>query len=339
MAARRLFEKGIMVKDGAAIERLAEVDSVVFDKTGTLSLGSPRLLASDFVASDALSVAAAMAVHSNHPYSHAIATAGRTAPQGVAFDCVAELPGFGLEARLGEAVYRLGRADWALAEAAPPECAAGVVLSKDGCQAAHFRFEDRLRPDALEAVAELGRHGLSAVIVSGDADAPVQEMAAQFGVPGAARVMPAQKLDYVRSVTAAGLHVLMVGDGLNDAPALAAAYASMAPATAADVGRNAADFVFLRDSLLAVPQAVRIAREAGRLVRQNMAIAIVYNLLAVPLAVTGFVTPLVAAVAMSASSIIVVANAARLRGRTWKRRSGAAAPAFTSLPLLSVGGR
>jgi len=341
MAARRLFEKGIMVKDGAAIERLAEIDSVVFDKTGTLTLGSPHLVASELLARDALTVAAAIAVHSNHPYSRAIAAAGRAAQEkAVAFDSVVEHPGFGLEARQGEVVYRLGRADWAFAAGAPPENAAGVVLSKDGRHVAHFRFEDRLRPGALEAVAELGRHGLSLIIVSGDADAPVQEMAAQFGVPAAARVLPAQKLDYVRSVTATGRRVLMVGDGLNDAPALAAAYASMAPATAADVGRNAADFVFLRESLLAVPQAVRIAREAAGLVRQNMAIAVVYNLFAVPLAVAGLVTPLVAAIAMSASSIIVVANAARLRGRTWRRgSSGAAAAAFTSLPLVSAGGR
>src|SRR5690348_8349038 len=116
-------------------------------------------------------------------------------------------------------------------------------------------------------------------------------------------------------------------------------HASMAPATAADVGRNAADFVFLRESLLAVPQVARIAREAAGLVRQNMAIAIVYNLFAVPLAAAGLVTPLVAAVAMSASSIIVVANAARLRGRTWKTRSGAAVAAFANLPLVSAGGR
>jgi Cu2+-exporting ATPase len=128
----------------------------------------------------------------------------------------------------------------------------------------------------------------------------------------------------------------MAGDGLNDAPALAAAHASIAPATAADVGRNTADFVFLRESLLAVPQAIRTAREASRLVRQNMAIAIVYNLLAIPLAVSGLVTPLIAAVAMSASSIIVVTNASRLRGRTWPARPAHARKPSASLPLVSA---
>jgi Cu2+-exporting ATPase len=338
MAARRLFERGIMVKDGAAIERLAEIDTVVFDKTGTLSMGSPSLIGPECIDRDALRIAAAIASHSRHPYSLAITAAGRAiGTPAVAFDAIEEHPGSGLEAWIGPTLYRLGRADWAITKYRLPDHAAGIVLAKDGRAEAHFRLKDPLRPDARQAVAELQHNGYAVTIVSGDADAPVRELAVQFGVPAAARVLPAQKLDYVRSLTSAGRHVLMVGDGLNDAPAVTAAHASIAPATAADVSRNAADFVFLRESLLAVPQAVRTAREAGRLVRQNMTIAIIYNLFAVPLAVSGLVTPLVAAVAMSASSIIVVANAARLRGRTWgKRGSDVAAESFTCMSLLGA---
>ena len=321
MAARRLFEGGIMVKDGAAIERLAEIDTVVFDKTGTLSLGQPALASPKLIDRGALCIAAAMAAHSRHPYSLAIAAAGRkmgTTP--VDFDALEEIPGSGLEARIGQTVFRLGRPHWAAIGGDQTVDAASVVLARNGHIEARFCLNDRLRPDARQAVDELKRNGCAVAVVSGDADVPVHDAASRLGVPAVARMLPAEKLDYVRSLAAEGSRVLMVGDGLNDAPSLAAAHASMAPATAADVGRNAADFVFLRESLMAVPRAVRTAREAARLVRQNVTIAIVYNLLAVPLAVSGLVTPLIAAVAMSASSIVVVANASRLRGRTWPAR-------------------
>jgi Cu2+-exporting ATPase len=337
MAARRLFEGGIMVKDGAAIERLAEIDTVVFDKTGTLSLGQPALASPELIDRDAMRIAAAMAAHSRHPYSLAIAAAGHDlATMPVTFDMIEEHPGSGLQARIGQTLYRLGRPSWAIADGNLPSDAAGVILAKDGRAEAQFRLDDRLRPDAKRAIDELKRNGCAVVILSGDADAPVHDAASRLGVPAVARLLPGEKLDYVRALAAAGSRVLMAGDGLNDAPALAAAHASIAPATAADVGRNAADFVFLRESLLAVPQAIRTAREASHLVRQNMAIAIVYNLLAIPLAVSGLVTPLIAAVAMSASSIIVVANASRLRGRTWPAPPAHARKPSASLPLVSA---
>jgi Cu2+-exporting ATPase len=150
--------------------------------------------------------------------------------------------------------------------------------------------------------------------MSGDSDEPVRRLSAALDVPYLAGVSPAGKTQHIAELTASGRRVLMVGDGLNDTPALAAAHVSMAPASAADVSRSAADLVFLRNSLTAVPQAIVVARNASQLVRQNLILAVGYNAIAVPIAILGHVTPLIAAVAMSASSIIVIANALRLTG-------------------------
>jgi Cu2+-exporting ATPase len=318
MAARRLFENGIMVRDGAAMERLAEIDSVVFDKTGTLTHGHPRLLDAQAHDSEALALAAALAGHSRHPYSRALvaAAAGLGRPVGgIVFSEVSELPGAGLEARAGGVLYRMGKPEWALGADDVPEGIASearVVLSSDGHALARFSFDDRLRADARQAISALTAAGLEVEILSGDREEPVGRLAAVLGLPHGARVSPGGKLAHVEAAAVAGHKVLMVGDGLNDAPALARAHASMAPATAADVGRNAADFVFLRESLLAVPQALAVAREASKLVRQNLFLAVAYNAIAIPIAVLGYVTPLIAAVTMSLSSLLVIGNALRL---------------------------
>ena len=325
VAARRLFERGIMVKDGGALERLAEVETVIFDKTGTLTIGAPRLVGGGPIDSDALALAAAIASYSRHPYSIALAAAGPArAGAPIAPDHVSEYPGSGLEALLGTAVYRLGRPEWALAggESLPSGAEmASVILSKDGRRLAVFQFEDRLRSDAREAIAALVEGGLAVEVLSGDREQPVRQLASALGVSHRSQVSPGGKTAHI---VASGRKVLMVGDGLNDAPALVAAHASMAPAFAADVGRNAADLVFLRESLLAVPQAITVARNARRLVRQNLAVAVGYNAIAMPIAIFGYVTPLIAAVAMSLSSLVVVANAMRLgggRGKTHRQQN------------------
>ena len=319
VAARRLFASGIMVKDGSAMERLAEIDSVVFDKTGTLTLGQ-ACLAEDGGADPAvLSLASAIAAHSRHPYSRALAVAEAGARFAVMLDSVSEQPGLGLEAVSGESVYRLGRAEWALDEVSTRQIAArdmGTVLSRDGRLIAGFRFDDPIRPGTREAIDALTRSGLGVGIISGDRAEPVRLLASELGIRQfEAGVLPGEKAARVASLVAGGRTVLMVGDGLNDAPALVTAHVSMAPATAADVGRNAADFVFMRESLAAVPFAIGIAWNARRLIRQNFFLAVVYNVVAVPVAVLGHVTPLIAALAMSLSSIIVVGNALRLKGR------------------------
>lgn len=317
VAARRLFEHGIMLKDGGALERLADIDTIMFDKTGTLTLGEPELVNHDGNARD-LAIARAIASQSRHPYSRALAASGDIAAAQITLDAIIEHPGLGLEARVGDTIYRLGRADWTLDAANPlkqiPDTAS-VVLSKDGRYLAAFAFEDRLRPDAAQAVAALTSAGFPVEILSGDRRAAVQAVAAPLGVAWRAGISPSGKTAQIAAALARGQKPLMIGDGLNDAPALTAAHASMAPATAADVGRNAADLVFLRDSLMAVPEAIAVARRAAQLIRENLMLAIGYNVIAVPIAVLGYVTPLIAAIAMSLSSLLVVANALRL-GRT-----------------------
>ncbi|MEQ1940737.1 heavy metal translocating P-type ATPase [Mesorhizobium sp. CN5-321] len=327
MAARRLFERGVMVKDGAGLERLAEIDAVLFDKTGVLTLGRPRVANAGEIARSAWPIAVALAAGSRHPAARAIAAAGGAGGADVVFDEVREIPGLGVEGRARGKLYRLGRSAWALggdAGEGSPEGGSVVVLAGDGARLATFAIEDRVRPGASEMMHRLRQAGLPVEILSGDRAVAVQGLASQLEIDRAAGdLLPSDKLARIRELADAGRKVLMVGDGLNDAPALAAAYVSMAPATAADIGRNAADFVFLHEDLSAVSTAFDIARKAKVLVRENFTLAVAYNALAVPVAVGGLVTPLVAAVAMSLSSVLVVANAMRLH--SGRLRPGSAA--------------
>lgn len=317
VAAGRLFAGGVMVKDGSAMERLAEIDTAVFDKTGTLTLGKPRLVDKEKVNRAHLSLAAALAAHSRHPLSMALAAAS-TGPVPVV-EAVTEIAGGGLEAATPKGLLRLGNRAFASGKAAAVEDEHGlseVLLSRDGEILETFRFEDALRVGAREAIDGLKRDGIEMAILSGDRAPAVSRIAGARGIGRwRAALSPREKTEAVAERAAGGHRVLMVGDGINDAPALAAAHVSMAPATAADVGRQAADFVFLHESLEAVPFALETARRAGRLIRQNFALAVGYNAIAVPVAILGHATPLIAAIAMSTSSIIVVVNSLRLRGR------------------------
>lgn len=313
-ATRRLFDAGVMVKDGAGLERLAQVDTVVFDKTGTLTLGQLRLTNATDIPSSAFALAGALAGRSRHPASRAIAAVAP--PSSAVLRDVVEQPGLGIEARIGGDLYRLGRPEWAVTDGTTRQTGpSGPVLSRNGQRLAGFVLQDTLRPGAVEAVQALRDAGLPIILLSGDEAEPVEAVARQLGLTDfSARLLPGDKVARLEALAAGGRRVLMVGDGLNDAPALSAAHASMAPADAADVGRAAADFVFLHPGLQAVPGTLAVAREARRLVHQNFALSIGYNVLALPVAVLGLVTPLIAALAMSTSSIIVVANALRLRG-------------------------
>lgn len=327
MAARRLFENGIMVKDGSAMERLKDVDTVVFDKTGTLTLGRLRLRERTDGNCRTLAIAAAMASHSRHPRSQALYAAGvEENVKPVSLDQIREHPGFGLEASSEGGIFRLGRADWALQDRSETQSAseATAVLSKDGMLIDVFHFDDVLRSGALDTVSDLMKQEIAIEMISGDNISSVTRAARDLGIENfSAGYLPGEKSDRIAALAASGRKVLMVGDGLNDAPALAAAFTSMSPATGADIGRNGADFVFLHESLTAVSLALSVSRAAARLIRQNFVLAIAYNVVAVPIAILGHVTPLIAALAMSGSSIVVVANAMRL-GKDWRSQRNTA---------------
>jgi len=313
VAARRLYEHGIMVKDGSAMERLAEIDTIIFDKTGTLTSGRPVLRRAVPMDQAHLAIAATIAANSVHPYARALAQTEQRAD--LAFDNILELAGQGLEARIGQDSWRLGRSEWAL-EGANASQASGTVLARNGQLVQSFTFADELRAGAIGALADLRACGFALEIMSGDTSEIVASVARDLDIKNArGGLLPAEKTAHVAALGRMGRKVLMVGDGLNDAPALTAAHVSIAPGSAADVGRQAADFVFLRPDLEAIPFAIRTSLAADRLIRQNFAFAAFYNMLALPLAIAGLVTPLIAALAMSGSSLLVIGNALRLRPR------------------------
>lgn len=320
MAAKRLFRAGVMIKDGAALERLADADTIVFDKTGTLTTGTPRLSNENDAGLRALNVASAIASYSAHPYSRALAQAsGLSPPIRLEASQVAETPGNGLEAEIDGVTYRLGRPDWAASLPAKQDADENscVVLSKNGVLVARYHFEDDARPSAGAVIQKLKLCDFNILMLSGDREYAVSSFASRVGVSSwEANLRPAEKVKRITELTASGRKLLMVGDGVNDAPALAAAYASMAPGSATDIGRNSANFVFLNDDLNNIPLTIQTARRAKTLLRQNIAFAILYNAIAVPIAFLGLVTPLIAALAMSASSLVVVLNSFRFRGET-----------------------
>lgn len=311
VASSAMMRRGLLVKDGSALERLAEADRACFDKTGTLTMGKAQLVDCPSLDMTEKGIVLALARASSHPLARALAL--YLDEQGIrpaVIRDVKEVPGMGVEAGYEDSTLRLGRPTWlGLADgSAAMSCAFAV----DGGNARLFRFEDALRPDAGTTIAALAGMGFQPLILSGDRREAVAPIAHMLNICAAVEMTPEAKLAAVRRLMQRGAHVLMVGDGLNDGPALAAGHVSMAPSSASDVGQNAADIVFLGDSIAPVAIAVRAARRTMRVVRQNFALAIGYNILAVPLALAGMVTPLIAAISMSTSSIIVVANALRL---------------------------
>jgi Cu2+-exporting ATPase len=309
-AAGRLLRGGILVKSATALERLATVDTVVFDKTGTLTLGRPMLLRDGSWSDDDLTAAAAIAAASRHPLARALAgaVADVKAPGGVE-----EAPGSGL--RCGEVL--LGSREWCGVDAAGESEGPELWLARPGTPPLRFAFRDTPRADAETVIGELLRSGYRVELLSGDRPLATGAMAGRLGIARwRGGCTPAGKAAHLAELAAAGRRVCMVGDGLNDGPALGHALVSMSPADASDIAQNAADVVFQGDRLAPVAEALVVARRSNRLVLQNLGLAFAYNSATIPLAMIGLVTPLVAAIAMSASSIAVVGNALRIARRT-----------------------
>lgn len=311
-ASGRLFRRGMLIKDGTALERLAEVDTVVFDKTGTLTMGVPQLVSQ--VPPEARGVALALAQGSGHPLSQALAQAMvQAGVQPAPVENLREVPGQGVEGTHQGHHVRLGRADWVGADHGSAAVSASWLSLGQGAPI-RLEFTDRLRPGAEETVGRILASGRRVLLLSGDAAPVVADIAARLGIADwRAGVTPAEKAEAVQALTAQGGRVLMVGDGLNDTAALSAAHVSISPASALDAARVASDIVTLGSDLSPVAEALGVARAATRRIRENFAISILYNIVAVPFAIAGFATPLMAALAMSLSSISVTLNALRLR--------------------------
>jgi len=314
VAAGQLFRSGVILNCGDAIERLAEVDTVVFDKTGTLTLPDPAVDGTS-IDPDLLERAARLALSSHHPLAAALA---RLARGRVPYPGAVEEPGRGVqaliegeEARLGSAVF-CGLADAAL-QTARDRDASCIAFTHAG-RTAVIPIRQSLRPDAIAVTQALLARGLDLIVLSGDRPEAVGPVAERLGIQRwLAALTPAEKIAAIELLKSQDRRVLMVGDGLNDAPALAAAHASMSPITAAHLTQAHADALFLGDRLAPVLRAIIVARRARSLMWQNLALAVIYNALAVPIAVAGLVTPLIAAVAMSGSSVVVTLNALRAR--------------------------
>lgn len=318
VAASALFRRKIMLKEGDALERLAEADMVVFDKTGTLTLPEPDLLNASEVGTEAIKAAAALASASRHPLAQAISrAAGSPAPLAD----TQEHHGAGLAAMVNGEEMRLGSAGFCETEGLARQVGsvyptASLICWRHGETCAVFAVGQQLRPDARACVDALGRLGLEVMILSGDRESAVSSVARDLGIATwKAGLRPDEKLHTLDGLAERGRKVLMVGDGLNDAPALAKAHVSISPISATHLAQAAADIVFLGDSLGPVAASIGIARRARGLMMENLWFAVLYNAVAVPIAIAGLATPLVAAAAMSGSSLVVTLNALRAARR------------------------
>ena len=309
-----LFRSGVLLNSGDAIERLADVDRVVFDKTGTLTLPELDVANAASIPEIVFDLAGRLALASHHPVAAAVARAARAKTPLVGAE---EVVGQGVRGFVDGLEVRLGRPSFCGADAlangilcGDPE--ASVVAFRHG-EACHvFAVRQRLRADATAAIAALQQFGIGVEILSGDREPAVRHAAYSLGIhEWRAGVTPADKIARIEELKLHGFKIMMVGDGMNDAPALAAAHVSMSPVTATHLSQATADLVFLGARLMPVVAAVDFSRKALRLMRQNLWLAAGYNLLAVPLAIAGLATPLVAAAAMSGSSLLVILNALR----------------------------
>lgn len=330
-ATAALARRGVLVAHTDAIESLARATHVLWDKTGTLTKGLVRVEEvrplGDRSPSECVALAAALERMSEHPIARAFLASGDA--QGIATGARV-VAGEGVEGRVGDELFRIGTPGFATAISAgdaaarAPDDASGeswVCLGGEGGLLAAFRLTDPVRAEAAQCVAALAAAGLSSEIVSGDEAAAVARIAARCGIERhAARLAPESKLARLKALQAGGAVVIAVGDGINDAPLLRGADVAIAMGRGSALAQTSADLILVRDSLEDLPATVELARRTQRVVRQNLAWSILYNLAALPLAALGFVPPWLAAIGMSLSSVAVVLNAMRLSRGTARRR-------------------
>ena len=312
VASGALFRSGVILNTGDAIERLADVDTVVFDKTGTLTLPEPRVINAAVLDTGLLQEAARLALSSRHPLAVALA---REAVTRAPFDGAIEHPGKGVCTVVDGVEIRLGSSEFCdVVETHRSD--ASVICFRHGKRFAAIAIAQKLRPDAVDVVRSLRERGLDLCILSGDRAEAVAPIAKTLGIDHwQAGLKPAEKIARIEEWKAHGCRIVMVGDGLNDAPSLAAAHVSLSPISAADLTQAQADAVFLGERLKPVLDAVSIGSRAHLLMAENLWLAAIYNAIAVPIAIAGGVTPLIAALAMSGSSLLVTLNALRAGGR------------------------
>ena len=320
-ATGTLAERGLLTVNSDALESLHGVTDIVFDKTGTLTRGAPRIrrtvVLGDVPEDECLALAAGLEAHANHPIAEAFRAVARVTRH---FAQSEQQPGLGIKGKCEGVTYRIGAAAFALPHAtleAPTKNGSWVLLSRESDvrsePLAWFEIEDSLRAESAAVVAQLKDKGFNVHLFSGDTESTVMQVAARVGIASAvARLKPEEKLARVRALQDEGRRVLMIGDGINDSPVLAGADVSIAMGSGAALAQSSADFV-LAGKLAALPASLVVAGDARRIMRQNLGWAAGYNLLALPLAAAGLVAPWMAAIGMSASSLLVTVNALRIR--------------------------
>ena len=298
-------ERGILIKSGEALEMACRIDTIVLDKTGTMTRGKPRVTgvfpASDCTESELLRLAASAERYSEHPLGRAIVEAA--AERGLALEEATEftaLAGHGVRARVAGHEVSIGRP--------------GAKVEIDGAPAGAIEIADTIKPEAAQAVRRLREAGLEVWMITGDKRETAEAMAREAGIDRVlGEVPPDQKAAEVKKLQAAGKRVAMVGDGINDAPALAQADLGLALASGADIAMQAGDITLMRDDLNGVAEAIELGRRTMRIIRQNLFWAFAYNTLGIPIAALGLLSPMVASAAMALSSVTVVSNSLRLR--------------------------
>lgn len=320
-ATGTLRQNGMLITRGHVLESFATATHIVFDKTGTLTQGNLSLQETTLLNGEsvqaALEIASALERHSEHP----IARAFHSVYTDMNADQLKATLGQGIEGTITGTRFRIGKPEYAFeicpaalsAPAYPERSGQWLLLCSEHAPVAWFRLNDQLRPEAQRSIRALQTLGLRCEMLTGDSSSAVQEVAETLGITDVVSgVSPAEKLAHIRSLQEQGAQVIMVGDGINDIPVLAGAQTSVAMGSATDLAKTNADAVLIATDLSRLIDAILLARKTRSIIRQNLGWSLTYNLLALPLAALGFIAPYMAALGMSASSLVVVGNALRL---------------------------